>query len=116
MLKFASIIDELIINDYSEKYSLCKSNKEIYIYIKKSKFCYQQMYITINRRYSKEILVTCEGSALNNQKNNNINTFYICPFFDMVIFPDGWLKYLRNDYKKISNFKNTTKYTVWNLE
>lgn len=88
MLKFASIIDEFIINDYSEKCSLCKSNKEIYIYIKKSKFCYQQMYITINRRYSKEILVSCERNALNNP-NNNINTFYICPFFDMVIFPDG---------------------------
>lgn len=120
MDSMAGLIDELIINDYSAHYALSEKHKVVYKHVKKNKLRFQAMDITINRRYSKEILATRAGNAPNKpRKNNNINTPCIYPFFDLAIFPDGMVGMCCNDCKEISNFGNITQNTlleIWNNE
>ena len=111
-------IDELVLNDYSERYILSKTHRLIYQYIRRHKKRFSNMNIIINRRYGKEILATRAGNAPNKPKRNNkITTPCIYPFLDFLIFPDGMVGMCCNDCKEVSNFGNIAQNTlleIWN--
>lgn len=103
-------IDEIVINDYGDKYILSKQHKNIYKYVKKNPKRFSNMSITINRRYGKEILATRAGNAPNKpKKNSTIDSPCIYPFLDFLIYPDGQVGMCCNDCKEISGFGNITK-------
>ncbi len=109
-------IDEITINDYSEKYALSERHKAIYDHVKKHPDRFKDMRITINRRYKKEILATRAGSAPNKPtKNNNVDTPCIYPFLDFLIFPDGKVGMCCNDCKEISNFGDVTQESIFDI-
>ncbi len=120
MNEMAGLIDELILNDYSDTYVLSGVHRAIYRHVKRHKNRFRQMHVTINRRYSREILATRAGSAPNKPlKNNTIDAPSIYPFLDLLIFPDGMVGMCCNDCKEITDFGNVTKNTlleIWNNE
>jgi Predicted Fe-S oxidoreductases len=105
MDEMLGIVDEIIINDYSQKYILSRSIKGIYKYVKEHPNKFNTMKITINRRYNKEILATRAGNAPN-KKNKNVKMKISClyPFTDFVVFPDGQVGMCCNDCKECSCF------------
>lgn len=103
-------IDQMIINDYSEKYTLSKTHKHIYAYIKKNPKRFEKMSIVINRRYSKEILATRAGNAPNKPKKNvEMNCACLYPFTDLIIFPNGKIGMCCNDCSEITDFGDISK-------
>lgn len=105
MDEMAGIVDQITINDYSEKYALSPMHRRVYRYIKRNKGRFGKMDITINRRYSKEILATRAGNAPNKPKKNvKVDCACLYPFTDMVIFPDGQVGMCCNDCREISKF------------
>ena len=98
-------VNELVINDYGSSYRLSKNIKEIYKDIRKNATRYKNISITINRRYSKEILATRAGSAPNKpRKNNHVNESCIYPYTDIVIFPSGKIGLCCNDCYEITDY------------
>ena len=113
MDEMAGIVDQLIINDYSKKYSLSETHKKIYRYVKNNHERFKGMRVTINRRYSKEILATRAGMAPNKPKKNvNITAPCIYPFTDFVIFPDGEVGMCCNDCKEITDYGNVNVQSI----
>lgn len=98
-------IDEIVINDYSQHYSLSQPHRSIYWHVRKNARRFAGMDIVINRRYQKEILATRAGNAPNKpKKNNTVDAPCIYPFLDLLIFPDGQVGMCCNDCKEISHF------------
>ena len=120
MQEMHSLVDELVINDYSSKYRLSKNLKEVYRYIKRNAELFSDMEISISRRYTEEILATRAGNAPNKpQKNNRVNAPCIYPFTDMIVFPDGQVGMCCNDCKEITNFGDVEKenlFDIWRNE
>lgn len=120
MDEMAEVIDELVLNDYSEKYVLSEPHRSIYRHIKAHKERFSKMNVIINRRYSKEILATRAGNAPNKpKKNNRIDAPCIYPFTDFLIFPDGMVGMCCNDCKEVSNFgdvKSNSIPEIWRNE
>ena len=105
--RLAPYLNILIINNYSQKYSLNENNKKIYHYVKKNHKKFDNLHITINRRYSEEILATRAGNAPNKKKkNNNVNTPCIYPYVDLTIFPDGKVGLCCNDCFEVTDYGN----------
>lgn len=107
----------LIINDYSEKYNLSKGIKQLYVFLRRNRQLFQNMNITINRRYSQEILATRAGSAPNKKKrNNNVIGPCIYPYTDITIFPDGKVGLCCNDCYETTDYGNvgtTSLKEIW---
>lgn len=120
MDEMAGIVDQITINDYSEKYSLSPKHKQVYRHIKRNKKRFEKMKIIINRRYSKEILATRAGNAPNKpKKNTEIKCACVYPFTDFIIFPDGQVGMCCNDCNEISGFGNISEnllIDVWRNE
>lgn len=107
LITFLPLIDELVINDYGEKYKLSKNIQEIYNYVKMHKKRFECTNITINRRYTHEILATRAGNSPNKrEKNNKVSAACIYPFSDIVIFPNGSVGLCCNDCKEMTSFGN----------
>lgn len=105
MDEMSAIVDQITINDYSERYALSPKHKQVYKHIKKNKERFKEMDITINRRYSKEILATRAGNAPNKpRKNTEVSCACVYPFTDLVIFPDGQVGMCCNDCSEITRF------------
>ena len=116
MDEMAGLVDELVLNDYSEKYRLSKPHRAIYRHIKRNKARFQHMDVTISRRYSKEILATRAGSAPNKpKKNNTIDAPCVYPFLDLLVFPDGMVGMCCNDCKEVSAFGDITRDTLLDI-
>lgn len=115
-----SLIDELVINDYSDKYRLAAHLKEIYQYVKKNPREFAAMEISISRRYSGEILATRAGNAPNKpKKNNHVVAPCVYPFTDLIIFPDGKVGMCCNDCFEVSEFGDVNQnrlLDIWNNE
>lgn len=110
MDEMVGIVDEITINDYSQKYILSKPIKRIYKYVKKHPDKFGSMKISINRRYNKEILATRAGNAPNKKnKNAEIRSSCLYPFTDFVVFPDGQVGMCCNDCKECSYFGDISK-------
>lgn len=120
LLDLSQYTDELVINDYSEKYRLSDPIKKIYRYVKKNKKAFEKMDICIKRRYSGEILATRAGNAPNKpQKNNKINFPCIYPFTDLIVFPDGKVGMCCNDCYEVTDFGNVNEediFQIWGSE
>ena len=118
--KLAEYLDILIINNYGERYSLNENNRKIYKYVKKNRKYFENIDITINRRYSQEILATRAGSAPNKkEKNNNVNSPCIYPFTDLTIFPDGKVGLCCNDCFEVTDYGNINEeklIEIWNSQ
>ena len=101
----AGIVDQIVINDYSEKYALSDTHRKIYQHIKGHPDRFASMNIVINRRYSKEVLATRAGNAPNKPiKNVEVNCPCVYPFTDLIIFPNGKVGICCNDCKEITDF------------
>lgn len=120
MDKMVGVVDQITINDYSEKYILSPTHKKIYGYIKQNKERFGKMNIVINRRYSKEILATRAGTAPNKPKKNvRVNCACVYPFTDLIIFPDGQVGMCCNDCREISKFGDISEESlidIWRNE
>lgn len=107
MDELCGIVDQIVINDYSEKYRLSKKHKTIYKHVKKYRNRFSDMKITLNRRYTKEILATRAGSAPNKPKKTmDISIPCLYPFTDLIIFPDGKVGICCNDCFEVTDFGN----------
>lgn len=110
MDELIGIVDQIVINDYSERYRLSDTHKTIYKYVKAHSNAFKNMKITINRRYTKEILATRAGTAPNKSKKNvDIKIPCLYPFTDLVIYPDGKVGMCCNDCFEVTNFGNVSK-------
>ena len=116
MLELQKYVDELVINDYSNKYRLSENIKEILYFVKRNKKTFQNMHICIKRRYKDEILATRAGNAPNKpRKNNKINYPCIYPFTDMIVFPDGTVGMCCNDCYETTNYGNVNLEGVFQI-
>ncbi len=105
-----SLVDELVINDYSEQYRLSDHLAEIYKYVKGHPEEFAHMEISISRRYAGEILATRAGNAPNKpKKNNRVSAPCIYPFTDLIIFPDGQVGLCCNDCFEVTGFGDVTQ-------
>lgn len=110
MDEMPTIVDQITINDYSEKYALSPKHRQVYKHVKKNKRRFEKMEIIINRRYSKEILATRAGNAPNKpRKTVEVNCACVYPFTDLVIFPDGQVGMCCNDCNEITKFGNISE-------
>ncbi len=120
MDEMAGIVDEIVINDYSEKYALSGQHKAVYQHVKRNRKRFSGMSVTINRRYRREILATRAGNAPNKPvKNNKVSTPCIYPFLDLLIFPDGQAGMCCNDCLEKSHFGDAAGeplLEIWNGE
>jgi len=120
MNEMAGIVDQIVINDYSEKYALSDTHKKIYHHIKRHPEKFVSMNIVINRRYSKEILATRAGNAPNKpRKNVEVGCPCVYPFTDLIIFPDGKVGICCNDCKEITDFGDVNREpltSIWRNE
>lgn len=113
-------LDVLIINNYSNAYRLSEKNREIYKYVKKNPVKFKNIKITINRRYTDEILATRAGNAPNKRmKNNNVVSPCIYPYTDMTIYPDGKIGLCCNDCYEVTDYGNVLEESleaIWKNE
>ncbi len=106
-------IDQIVINDYSDKYRLSDSVKEIYKYVKKNPQKFLKVEIVINRRYDREILTTRAGNAPNKkEKNNKILSPCIYPFTDFIVFPDGKVGCCCNDCFEVTEMGDLNRQSI----
>lgn len=109
-------VDILVINNYSKKYCLNTKIKEIYNYVKNNPKKFRNIDITINRRYSEEILATRAGNAPNKKKKNNkVESPCIYPYTDITIFPDGKVGLCCNDCYEITDYGSVAEESLINI-
>ncbi len=114
--EMAHLVDELVVNDYSEEYKLSPNIKELYYYIRHNKAEFKNIEILIARRYSKEILATRAGAAPNKpHKNNRVNSSCIYPFTDMIVFPDGKVGMCCNDCFEVTSFGDLNEENIFDV-
>ncbi len=113
------LVDILTINDYSEKYELSDNIQMIYDYVVCNKE-FDDIDITIARRYTKEVLSTRAGNAPNKPKKKmKMNYPCIYPFTDLAVFPNGNVGVCCNDcYEKtmLGNVQRNTLREIWRGE
>jgi len=97
------LVDELIINNYNEKFKLNDYNKVIYNHLKKQKI---DIKITINMRYLNEVLSNRANTSPNKHGSKVINSYCSIPFTDINIFPNGNVGLCCCDTKEVTNFGN----------
>ena len=97
------LLDELVINNYSTSYKLNKWNKENYNYLKNKNI---NCKITINRRYSHEVLSNRANTSPNKKGTRIIKSYCSIPYTDLNIFPDGIIGICCCDTKEKTNFGN----------
>lgn len=113
-------LNDLTINNYSTHYELNDNIRSILDYVKSHEEQFRSINITINRRYSKEVLSTRAGSAPNKRKKNNrVTEPCLYPFTDIVIFPRGGVGICCNDCLEVTDFGNVSTEPlaeIWNNE
>lgn len=89
---------------------------QLYWFVKKNPQRFKNIKITINRRYSKEILSTRAGNAPNKKKrNNNVVDTCIYPYTDITIFPDGKVGLCCNDCFEVTDYGNVNETPLLNI-
>ena len=101
-----NLLDELVINNYSTKYKLNNTNAKLYKYLKNEKLNFK---ITINLRYSNEILSNRANSSPNKKGYKVINSYCSIPYTDLNIFPDGIVGICCCDTKEVTNLGNVNE-------
>lgn len=113
-----TVLDKIIINNYSKKYRLNGNISEIYNFIKKHEQQYKDIEIEIRRRYISEILTNRAGMAPNNKKASyNVTMPCLYPFVGITIFPDGVVGLCSNDCFEQTDFGNINEermVDIWN--
>lgn len=97
------LLDELVINNYSTKYKLNKTNEKIYRYLENTELNFK---ITINLRYSNEVLSNRANSSPNKKGYRIINSYCSIPYTDLNIFPNGIVGICCCDTKELTNLGN----------
>ena len=109
-------VDELIINNYSEKYKLNDNISRVYRFVKKNSEKFKDIRIIVNRRYSQEILSTRAGNAPNKKRrNNHVTSTCIYPYTDITIFPDGKVGLCCNDCFEVTDYGNVNEMSLLNI-
>lgn len=103
-------VDQLIINNYSEKMKLHRNIQEIYDYVKAHPEEYTDVQIQIQMRYLKEVLTNRAGSAPNKQTSKKVfRETCLLPFTDMWIMPNGKMGLCCCDNYETTDFADLTK-------
>ena len=97
------LLDELVINNYSEKYKLNKNIEKIYKHLQKTELDFK---ITINLRYSHEVLSNRANTSPNKKGSKVINSYCSIPYTDLNIFPNGNVGICCCDTKEVTNLGN----------
>lgn len=109
--KIEQCIDYMFINNYSKKYEMNRSVKELYEYVE-GRSNGKKPYITIQLRYMGEYLTNRAGTAPNKQKMKRIYRWQcLMPYTDINIYPDGKVGLCCNDTKEVTEYGN-----VWNQD
>lgn len=98
-----NLLDELVINNYSTKYKLNKNIEKLYEKFKKCKLNFK---VTINLRYSNEVLSNRANTAPNKKGSRSIKAYCSIPYTDLNVFPDGVIGLCCCDTKELTNFGN----------
>lgn len=116
--QIAPYIDELIINNYSDKMKLMEPHQKVYDYIKGNPKKFKDLDARIQIRYIHEVLTNRAGSAPNKKATEKIITeTCLMPFTDMWIVPDGRLGICCCDNFEVTtlaDLKETSLKEAWN--
>lgn len=107
-----NLLDELIINNYSDKYKLNKQNHTLYKYLKDRNLNFKVM---INLRYAHEVLSNRANTSPNKTGKKIVNSYCSIPFTDLNIFPDGTVGICCCDTKEVTNFGNVSDDNIINI-
>lgn len=107
-----NLLDELVINNYSTKYKLNKQNRKTYEYLKYKKLNFK---VTINLRYSHEVLSNRANTSPNKKGRKIINSYCSIPYTDLNIFPNGNIGICCCDTKEVTFFGNVLDDNIINI-
>lgn len=114
--KIAGKLDELFINNYSEKYKLNPKIKMAKKYIESHADMFGGMRVYIEYRYKNEILSNRGGKSPN--KKNDVKIYKsrcILPYMETFIFSDGSVGLCCCDVEKTFNFGNVMDNTIFEI-
>lgn len=114
--KLATVVDKMIINNYSENLTLHNNIREVYEYAKNSEE-YKNKDITIQVRYIHEILTNRAGSAPNKKTKRKQHKICIMPYTDITIYPNGVCGLCCSDVLEKTNLGDVSKSSIieiWN--
>ena len=98
-------IDKMIINNYSENFSIHKNVQAIYDLVMNDS-SYWEKDITIQIRYIKEILTNRAGEAPNKRTRKEKGRICVMPFTDFTIYPNGVVGICCSDALEKTNLGN----------
>ena len=109
----ADNVDVCIINNYSEKYRLNPSVREAYEYVKQNPERFSHVDITIQKRYSKEVLTSRAGNAPNKpQSTTTVSAPCLIPYTDLTIYPGGQVGLCCSDVLETQDFGSCAEKTL----
>lgn len=114
-IKIIPWIDKMIINNYCGKFKLHENVANLYEYVKCTPALWDKD-ITIQIRYTKEILTNRAGTAPNRLKMKHNNRICIMPFTDFTVYPEGTVGLCCSDALERTNYgnlNNQSLYEIW---
>lgn len=120
LMVMSKAVDELIINNYSTKYSLTEENRRTYQYVKKNSEKFKDIKIVIQKRYANEYLTNRAGAAPNKKEAvGGVNLPCLMPFTDLTIYPSGQIGLCCSDVLEtmdLGNIKENSLLSIYNNE
>jgi MoaA/NifB/PqqE/SkfB family radical SAM enzyme len=118
-LKIAPFLDDININNYSDKMLLHPNAKSIARYVKSHPDEFRHLSVDIQYRYVNEVLSNRNGTAPNKQSTAHAVIHEPClePFTSMIILPDGTAGLCCFDALEKTNIGNCMQQTleqIWN--
>ena len=120
--EIAPFMDEIQINNYSDKMRLHDNIREIVQYVRKNPEEFKHLVIDIQYRYNNEVLSNRNGNAPNKLVNSNSKIVHepcFEPFVSMTIYPDGIIGICCFDAVEKSNLGDcniNTLEEIWNSD
>lgn len=116
--QIAPFLDEMNINNYSDKMRLHANLNEIAIYVKNNPGSFRSLKIDLQYRYTNEILSNRNGTSPNKPvKQKSIDEPCLEPYTCMNIYPDGVIGLCCFDALEKTNLGNCQEKTlaeIWN--
>ena len=119
--RIAPFLDEININNYSDKMRLHENIQEIVRYVKDKPDEFRHLIIDVQYRYSNEVLSNRNGTAPNKPVDVTAEVHEPClePYTAMAVFPDGVVGLCCNDVLAKTNLGNCREKTIeesWNSD
>ena len=115
----APFLDEININNYSNKMQLHKNIRDIIRHVKDKPDRFRHLAIDVQYRYSNEVLSNRNGTAPNKPVTGEIHEPCLEPYTTMPIYPDGIVGLCCFDPLAKTNLGNCGEKTleeIWNSD